>query len=269
MQYHDIRPARFMARPNRFIALVWREGTLERVHVKNTGRCAELLRPGVRVWLEYSTNPARSTPCDLVCVEKRLPPQDTRPGSIAAEALPAVSCTDTDGRAWTAPAVPAGPALLINMDSAAPNAAAAEWLAAGGLGTLQNIRPECTVGDSRFDFCAQQDGRPVAVEVKGCTLEMNGHARFPDAPTQRGVKHLQGLAALAAQGWRAVLLVVIQMKGVHTFSPNWATHAAFGEALVQAAAAGVEIHALDCRVMPRSMALDAPVGCDLHRPDAL
>lgn len=124
------------------------------------------------------------------------------------------------------------------------------------------------MGDSRFDFCAQQNGRPVAVEVKGCTLEADGHARFPDAPTQRGVKHLQGLAALAAQGWRAVILIVIQMKGVHSFSPNWATHAAFGEALVQAAAAGVELHALDCRIAPQSMVIDAPVKTDLRRPDA-
>lgn len=269
MQYRDIRPARFLARPNRFIALVWQDGTLVRAHVKNTGRCAELLRPGVRVWLEYSANPTRSTPCDLVCVEKRLRPEEDRPGSIPAEALPAVSCTDEAGSILTAPAWQAAPALLINMDSAAPNAAAGEWLAAGGLGALTALKPECTVGDSRFDFCAKQGERPVAVEVKGCTLEENGHVRFPDAPTLRGVKHVQGLTALAAQGWRACVLIVVQMKGVHTFSPNWKTHAAFGAALVQAAAAGVEIHALDCRVTPHGMVLDAPLAVDLCPPVGL
>lgn len=150
MQYHDIRPARFLARPNRFIALVWQNGALVRAHVKNTGRCAELLRPGVRVWLEYSANPARSTPCDLVCVEKRLPQGDNRSGSVQAEALPSVYCTDTDGQKWNAPVWPAGPVLLINMDSAAPNAAAAEWLAAGGLGALQNIRPRMHSGGFPF-----------------------------------------------------------------------------------------------------------------------
>lgn len=268
MQYHDIRPARFLARPNRFIALAWQEGALVRAHVKNTGRCAELLRPGVQVWLEYSANPARSTPCDLVCVEKRLAAEDERAGSIRAQALPEVFCTNETGTVYCAPAWPAGPALLINMDSAAPNAAAGEWLAAGGLGVLEELRAECTVGDSRFDFCARQGEMPVAVEVKGCTLEKDGLARFPDAPTQRGLKHVQGLAALQRRGWRTCVLLVVQMKGVHTFAPNWKTHPAFGAALAEAAAAGVEIRAMDCQVTPWGTTIDAAVPVDLKIPAA-
>ncbi len=266
MQYQNIKPGRFLTRPNRFIALVWQQGTLVRAHVKNTGRCAELLRPGVQVWLEYSANPARSTPCDLVCVEKRLAAADARDGSVWAQALPEVRCTDETGMEYCAPAWPEGSALLINMDSAAPNAAAAEWLAAGGLGLLEELRAETTVGDSRFDFCARQDGRPVAIEVKGCTLEQDGLARFPDAPTLRGLKHVQGLAALSKQGWRACVLIVVQMKGVHTFAPNWDTHPAFGRALAEAAAAGVEVHALTCRVTPWGTVIDTPIPVELVPP---
>ncbi len=267
MQYNNIKEGRFIARPNRFIALVWQQGVPIRAHVKNTGRCAELLVPGARVWLEYSDNPARSTPCDLVAVEKRLGGSDSRAGAVAAPALPAVQCTGPDGAEYTAPALPAGPALLINMDSAAPNAAAGEWLAAGGIGLLKELRAERTVGDSRFDFTAVQAGRPVAVEVKGCTLEADGLAQFPDAPTERGLKHVQGLQRLAGEGWRCVLLLVVQMKGVHTFAPNWNTHAAFGAALTKAAAAGVEIMALDCTVAPDGMLIDAPVRVEL-KPQA-
>lgn len=227
MQYHDIRRASFVARPNRFIAQVTLpDGTPVRAHVKNTGRCAELLVPGAAVYLEYSQNPARSTPCDLVAVEK---------GS-----------------------------LLINMDSAAPNKAAQEWLAAGGLGPLDLLKPEHTLGDSRFDFYARQQGRPLLAEVKGCTLEQDGVAKFPDAPTQRGLKHVQELAAFARQGWRCCVLVVIQMKGVSKFMPNWQTHAAFGRALQEAAAAGVEVRAVDCLVTPDTIKIDQPVPVDLE-----
>lgn len=227
MQYQDIRRASFAARPNRFIAQVTLpDGTPVRAHVKNTGRCAELLVPGAAVYLEYSSNPARSTPCDLVAVEK---------GN-----------------------------LLINMDSAAPNKAAQEWLAAGGLGQLDFLKPEYTLGDSRFDFYAQQQGRPLLVEVKGCTLEQAGVAKFPDAPTQRGLKHVRELAAYARQGWRCCVLVVVQMKGVYKFMPNWQTHAAFGRALQEAAAAGVEVRAVDCLVTPDTIQIDQPVPVDLE-----
>jgi sugar fermentation stimulation protein A len=159
-----------------------------------------------------------------------------------------------------------GGTRYVNMDSMAPNLAAGEWLAAGGLGALANLRAEVVVGDSRFDFTATQDGRPVAVEVKGCTLEQGGVARFPDAPTQRGLKHVRGLTRLAGAGWRAVLLIVIQMKGVHVFTPNWDTHPEFGRALIGADAAGVEIVAMDCAASPGEVTIDRPVRVELERP---
>lgn len=228
MQYNHIEPAVFLSRPNRFIALVRQQGEPFRVHVKNTGRCAELLAPGSTVYLERSENPNRKTTCDLVAVQKG--------------------------------------GLLVNMDSAAPNAAAGEWLAAGGLGQLEVLKAEYRLGNSRFDFYAEQAGQRLLVEVKGCTLEENGVARFPDAPTLRGLKHVRELTALAAQGWRCCVLIVIQMKGIHTFQPNWATQPAFGLALREAAAAGVKLLAYDCRVAPDRMTLDQPVTLDLVLP---
>ena len=230
MRYSNLREAAFVRRLNRFAAEVEMDGAVERVHAKNTGRCAELLVPGNRVWLERSGNPARKTAFDLVAVEKRTP-QGAR---------------------------------LVNMDSMAPNRAAAEWLEAGGLGRLEDLRAEVTVGDSRFDFTARQGDRPVAVEVKGCTLEAGGVARFPDAPTLRGLKHVNGLTRLASEGWRCALLVVIQMKGVALFRPNWVTQPAFGEALLTARDAGVEIIAMDCRVAPGVVEINAPVPVALE-----
>ena len=235
MQYHQIQRAVFHARPNRFLAEVsLPDGTPVRAHVRNTGRCAELLVPGARVFLEYSKNPNRRTPCDLVAVEKAV----------------------------------AGGTRLINMDSSAPNQVVGEWLAAGGLGPVEQLRAEYTLGDSRFDFCAVRNGRPLLVEVKGCTLEEDGVARFPDAPTLRGLKHVRELTARAQQGWDCCVLVVIQMKGVTRFCPNWATQPAFGTALAEAAAAGVEVRAMDCRVTPDALFLDAPVPVDLTPPQA-
>ncbi len=189
IRYDNICPAIFRERLNRFVARVELDGREERVHVRNTGRCAELLVPGNRVWLTGSGNPARKTRFDLVAVEKRTPE---------------------------------GP-RLVNMDSLAPNRAAGEWLAAGGLGHWTNLRAAATIGDSRFDFAAKENGRRVVAEVKGCTLEEGGVARFPDAPTLRGLKHVRGLQTLAEGGARCVLLVVIQMKGVSLFRPNWQT----------------------------------------------
>lgn len=228
MKYRHVVPAEFISRPNRFIANVKLNDTLLRVHVKNTGRCAELLRPGCTVYLEKSENPARKTPYDLIAVQK---------GN-----------------------------LLINMDSAAPNAAVKEWLVAGGLGQLDFLKAEYKLGDSRFDFYAEQGNQKILMEVKGCTLEENGLAQFPDAPTERGLKHVQELTQLSAQGWKCYIMIVLQMKGVHTFTPNWKTHSAFGVALQQAQSAGVTILAYDCCVTPDSMALDAPVPIDLSSP---
>ena len=234
MRYKAVRDAVFLRRLNRFVAEVALDGNVERVHVKNTGRCAELLRSGNQAWLERGENPGRRTAWDLIAVEKQ---------------------TDV------------GP-VLVNMDSMAPNRVAREWLRAGGLGALSDLRAEVTVGDSRFDFCASEAGRPVAIEVKGCTLERNGVALFPDAPTLRGLKHVRGLTRLAREGWRCAVLIVIQMKGVCAFRPNWATQPEFGQALIEARAAGVEILALDCRVAPGIVEADAAVPVLLEPWDA-
>ena len=230
MKYSDVCKGTFQRRLNRFVAEVRIEGRVERVHVKNTGRCAELLVPGYCVYLEKSASPTRKTACDLIGVDKPVP----------------------------------GGVRYVNMDSMAPNRAAGEWLAAGGLGPLEKLRAEATVGDSRFDFVAEQAGRPVAIEVKGCTLEAGGVARFPDAPTLRGLKHVRGLTRLAVEGWRCVLLVVIQMKGVDVFKPNWATQPEFGHALIEARNAGVEIVAMDCEARPGEVRIDRPVPVTLE-----
>lgn len=231
MRYSNTHKGVFIERLNRFVARVELDGREERVHVKNTDRCAELLVPGNTVYLEKSDAPGRKTAYDLVAVEKRI-----------GEGV-----------------------RLVCVDSMAPNRAAQEWLAAGGLGRLEKLRAEVTIGDSRFDFCAEQGGRRVVVEVKGCTLEENGVARFPDAPTERGVKHVRGLIELAKQGGRCVVLIVIQMKGVHVFRPNWETHPAFGQALLDAQAAGVEIIALDCVTTPGELRIDQLVRVDLTK----
>lgn len=228
MRYSNIAEAAFLRRLNRFVAEVALDGRVERVHVKNTGRCAELLVPGYRVILARSDNPNRRTRFDLVAV-------------------------------WKGD-------RLINMDSMAPNRAAGEWLSEGGLGHLENLRAEVTAGDSRFDFAAEQRGRSVYIEVKGCTLEQDGVARFPDAPTQRGLKHVRGLTALARQGCRCAVLIVVQMKGVQRFEPNWDTHPAFGSALIEAREAGVEIVAVDCEVIPGSVRIDSRIPVRLVKP---
>ena len=232
MVYKEVCEARFLSRSNRFAALVDREGCPERVHVKNTGRCAELLVPGARVWLSRAENPARRTPYDLIAVEKQRP---------------------------------AGP-LLINMDSAAPNAVAGEWLRSGGLGRLDEVRAEYRLGDSRFDFFARRGEEKLLIEVKGCTLEEEGLARFPDAPTLRGLKHVRELTRLSGQGWKCFVLVVIQMKEIRLFAPNWATHPDFGLALAEARRAGVEVLAMDCIVTADSLRIDRPVPVDLSLP---
>ena len=231
MKYNNCHSGIFIFRPNRFIAIVEIDGQEQWVHVKNTGRCKELLQPGNTVYLEKSSNPQRKTAYDLIAVEKQV----------------------------------SGGIKLINMDSMAPNLAAKEWLEGGGLGNIQNLRAETTIGDSRFDFVGEQDGRRVVIEVKGCTLEKDGIACFPDAPTERGVKHVRGLTELAKAGDRCIILIVIQMKGVHTFRPNWQTHPEFGEALLEAQAAGVEIIAVDCEVRPGFVRIDVPVNVDLAR----
>ena len=232
MRYGKIVPGIFHSRPNRFIAMVEPEGEpLQKVHVKNTGRCKELLVPGCTVYLEEGSNPDRKTKYSLVAVEK---------GD-----------------------------LLINMDSQAPNKAAGEWLAAHPLPQIGKlpvkIKPEYTFGKSRLDFCLEyDDGSRALVEVKGVTLEQDGLLLFPDAPTQRGVKHLRELAAAVDDTTHCCVLFVAQMKQVHTFAPNRATHPEFADALAQAAKAGVQVLCYDCVVTPKSMKLDAPVKVELR-----
>ncbi len=220
MQYGQVEKAVFLARPNRFIAHVALEGREMVCHVKNTGRCRELLVPGAAVYLEKGTNPQRKTAYDLIAVEK-------------------------NGR-------------LINMDAQAPNKVFAER-AMQFDPTATAIRSEYRFGQSRLDFCLETPRGLHLVEVKGVTLEDNGHTRFPDAPTERGVKHLHELMHAVEQGHRATAFFVIQMADVTDFAPNDVTHPAFGAALRQARAAGVNIAAWCCRVTPDSLTIDRPV----------
>ena len=217
MQYQQVKRGLFLARPNRFIAQVELAGKTETVHVKNTGRCRELLVPGATVYVEGSDNPKRKTKYDLIAVEK---------GS-----------------------------LLINMDAQAPNHLFAEWARAGKFReNLTLLRPETTWGNSRFDFYWEDSlGKRGFVEVKGVTLEEEGLALFPDAPTERGVKHLRELAECRAAGYEAAVCFVVQMAGMKGFSPNERTHPDFGAALREARDAGVEILVEGCTVTPEQV----------------
>lgn len=213
MNYNHIEKGIFLARPNRFIAHVLINGKMEIVHVKNTGRCKELLTENAQVFVQKCPSPTRKTQYDLISVYKGQ--------------------------------------RLINMDSQAPNKVVAQWLQEGNL--FQNItliKPETTYGNSRFDFYLEADDQKILIEVKGVTLEENGVALFPDAPTQRGIKHIQELCASLKDGFSAYLIFVIQMNGILYFSPNNLTHPAFGQALIHAQAQGVKIIALDCDVTP-------------------
>ncbi len=221
MKYTHMIPGAFLSRPNRFIAKVEIDGQVETVHVKNTGRCRELLPMGADVWCQKSDNPNRKTKYDLITVRK---------GD-----------------------------RLINMDSQAPNIAAGEWLKRGGLGQVENLKAESFHGDSRFDFSFTLDGKPCFLEVKGVTLENDGICAFPDAPTERGAKHLKGLTQAAKDGYGAYVLFVIQMADVKYLHPNDATDPNFGAALREAAAAGVQILAMDCAVDTDRMELRLPV----------
>lgn len=222
MQYGKILPARFLSRPNRFVARVEAEGEELVCHVKNTGRCRELLVPGATVWLEESPNPSRKTKFDLIAVEKGE--------------------------------------RLINMDAQAPNKVFGEWAAAGGFREgLTLLRPETTYGSSRFDFYWESSKSWGFAEVKGVTLEEDGVVRFPDAPTLRGVKHLDELVKAREAGYEAAVCFVIQMENVRWFAPNDETHPEFGQALRRAAQAGVEILAMDCAVTPQSLTMGKPV----------
>ena len=217
MHYPNMTPGVFLSRPNRFIAHVEIDGQQEVVHVKNTGRCRELLPVGAQVWCQKSDNPNRKTKYDLITVRKGH--------------------------------------RLINMDSQAPNIAAKEWLLASGLGDVEDLRSETTHGDSRFDFSFTLNGKKCFLEVKGVTLENDGICAFPDAPTERGAKHLRGLQSCAENGFGAYVLFVIQMSDVKYLHPNDVTDPNFGCALREAASAGVNVLAVDCAITETSMTI--------------
>ncbi len=227
MKYENVICGTFKNRPNRFIAQVEIEGEIHTVHVKNTGRCKEILKEGTIVYLACSDNPKRKTKYDLIAAEKKR------------ENLPS---------------------LLINIDSQIPNSAAEEFLRKGGLFSPEAfIKREVTYSKSRFDFYIEDRGRKIFLEVKGVTQEKEGKALFPDAPTERGIKHIEELISCQNEGFEAYILFVIQMKGVDSFSPNYETHKAFGETLKKAQKSGVRILAKDCITAPDSMVIDSDV----------
>ena len=230
MTYKNMIPGIFLSRPNRFIARVEIDGREETVHVKNTGRCRELLTPGAAVWCQIADNPNRKTNYDLIAVQKGE--------------------------------------RLINMDSQAPNATARQWLLSGGLGNVAHLRPETFYKDSRFDFSFTLEGKPCFLEVKGVTLENDGVCAFPDAPTTRGTRHLLELMQARREGYEAFVLFVIQMADVRYLRPNAVTDSDFSRALVQAAKEGVHILAMDCAVTPDTMVIRKSVPVCLSPEEA-
>ncbi|MEG0019230.1 MAG: DNA/RNA nuclease SfsA [Oscillospiraceae bacterium] len=222
MKYQNIKQGIFISRPNRFIALVEIEGAIETVHVKNTGRCKELLTPQAVVFVEGCDNPLRKTRFDLIAVYK---------GN-----------------------------RLINMDSQVPNKVVGEWLLQTDIfGKIDLIRPETVYKSSRFDFYIEAQGKRIFAEVKGVTLEENGVLKFPDAPTLRGIKHINELCDCADNGYCAYIIFVIQMEGADYFTPNYATQPEFGAALKAAQQHGVNILAFDCLVTQDSITAHKPV----------
>lgn len=237
MKYKIIKEAKFIERINRFVAKVELPGgEITKVHVKNTGRCKELLLPGSRVYMEdfEGRMGTRRMQYSLIAVEKVIGQGD---------------CSES---------------ILINMDSQAPNKVVQEALADGriclpGMSDLTLIKPETKYGDSRFDFYVEAGDKRGFIEVKGVTLEEDGHARFPDAPTERGVKHINELISAHGEGYESYILFVIQMDGAKDVAPNYVTHPRFGEALAEAANAGVNILAYDCLVTADSLTINNPI----------
>ena len=222
MRYDNTMKAIFLRRPNRFIAHIEVDGREEVCHVKNTGRCRELLTDRATIYVQYHDNPNRKTKYSLIAVEK---------GD-----------------------------LLINMDSQAPNKVVGEWiLEKEPFGKVKLLKPECTYGSSRFDFYLETEAEKIFIEVKGVTLEEAGIVRFPDAPTERGVKHLEELCACVEAGYKAAVIFVVQMEGMQHFEPNDKTHPQFGEALRQARRAGVEVLAYECKVTPSSLEITTSI----------
>lgn len=230
MKYQRIKKANFIKRPNRFIAYARIDGREETVHVKNTGRCAELLTPDAVIYLQESDNPARKTKWDLIAIEKN--------------------------------------SRLVNMDSQVPNKVVKEWIEEGNLfDDVTLIRPEYTYGNSRFDLYVEAGNDKIFIEVKGVTLEEDGAARFPDAPSERAVKHVEELEKAVKDGYKAYVFFVIQMKGIRYFTPNTDTHPEFAEALKKAAKGGVHVIAYDCQVEKDSIQIDQSVPVVLDNPE--
>lgn len=232
MKYNNIKEGIFRSRPNRFLAMVEIDGTMETCHVKNTGRCKELLQDGASVYVEESENPNRKTKYSLIQVRKGE--------------------------------------RLINMDSQAPNKVVHEWLQTQNM--IQNIieiKPEYTYGNSRIDFFIQTKatekelGRKILIEVKGVTLEEDGIVRFPDAPTKRGVKHIKELTEAVKAGYETMIIFVTQMKDVTWFEPNDSTHLEFGQALRDAKRQGVGVYAFDCEVTKDTIRIGREVAIKL------
>lgn len=232
MKYENIVTGIFLERPNRFIAMAEVDGKTEKCHVKNTGRCKEILVPGAELylqdhWIDGKADSKRKTRYDVIAVKK---------GN-----------------------------QIVNMDSQVPNKAVAQWLAEGNLFSRNAvIRPEQKYGNSRFDLYIEDGDRRAFMEIKGVTLEADGIARFPDAPTQRGVKHVQELCQCRKDGYEAYIFFLIQMKGVHRLEPNWRTHEAFGKALMEAQDCGVQILACDSVVTEDSIVVGDPVEVSLE-----
>ena len=226
MYYSNIQPAIFLRRPNRFIAYIEVDGREEVCHVKNTGRCKELLTDRATIYVQYHNDDKRKTKYSLIAVEK---------GN-----------------------------LLINMDSQAPNKVVGEWIKEQQpFGEVKFLKPECKYGNSRFDFYLETATDKMFIEVKGVTLEEDGIVRFPDAPTERGIKHLEELVACKKAGYKAAVIFVVQMEGMRHFEPNYKTHTAFGEALKRAQVAGVEVLAYECCVTPDSLAITKAIPVQL------
>lgn len=219
MKYTNILPAKFVSRPNRFIAEIEIDGKREICHVKNTGRCKELLTPDANIYVQYSDNPKRKTKYDLISVYKGTE--------------------------------------LINMDSQAPNKVFGEWVKNGNfIADISKIKPECKYKNSRFDFYIEAENRKIFAEIKVVTLEKNGVVMFPDAPTERGVKHIKELCECVKDGYEAYIFFIVQMKNCSFFTPNRATHSAFADALIEADKSGVNIKALNCIVTADELLID-------------
>lgn len=295
MKYNQVVPGTFLQRPNRFIAHVLINGKEEVCHVKNTGRCRELLIPGCTVYCAVSDNPQRKTKYDLIAVEKRV----TYPTITKQQDLPAATTTSSEAiETNDASNSKTGPGsshvLLVNMDSQAPNAAVKEWLQSGAspFENIDFLKPEYKYGNSRFDFyleCKTETKRTgvssnstekteampvpteneithprkIFLEVKGVTLEDNGVVLFPDAPTERGVKHVRELIRCLEEGFETYVLFVVQMEHALYFIPNRKTHPQFADALCDAQKAGVQLLAYTCKVTPDEMKIDKELKISL------